>query len=152
MGIKQVSIGNKIIGGFLVVALSLAVGTAVGIWSLMFGVHAQEEAAVIRLRGQRSLEDQGGADRDHEVGAVAPHPLVDSAGRTRPSEKTDIGRVEESIRRDEGVRVPSPLEGGDGPVGSRPSILGGMEEGHEKVLSLLDAGGPNRGKHTRHGP
>ena len=52
---KQVSIRIKIIGGFLVVALSLAVGTGVGLWSLSVGVRAQEEAALVRLPAVNAL-------------------------------------------------------------------------------------------------
>ena len=144
MGIKQVSIGNKIIGGFLVVALSLAVGTAVGIWSLMFGVHAQEEAAVIRLPAVNALWKIKEAQTEimkSERSLLIPSSIPRDELALQKKRISDAWR-KASDGMKEFESLPRSKEETARWEAARPSWEA-WKKGHEKVLSLLDAGGPN---------
>ena len=142
--VKRLSIGTKILGGFLVVALLLLVGTGVGIWSLMFGVHAQEEAAAIRLPAVNALwkikEAQTEimkSERSLLIPSSIPREEL-SLQKTRIADawrKASDGMKEyESLLRakEETARWEA----------TRPSWEA-WKKGHERVLSLIDAGGPD---------
>jgi len=141
---KRFSIGTKIIGGFLVVALSLALGTAVGIWSLMFGVHAQEETAAVRIpavnalwkikeaqteimKSERSLLIPSSIPREEL--ALQKKQIADAWRKASDGMKEyeSLRRTKEETARWQATRPPWEE----------------WKKGHEKVLSLLAAGGPN---------
>ncbi len=124
-------------------AVSLAVGTAVGIWSLMIGVDAQEESSSIRLPALNALwkieEAQTGI-------MMSERSLLVPASISREDLSLQKARIADAWRRaSEGTKefesLPRSKEETDRWRATRPSWEA-WKAGHAKVLSLLDAGGP----------
>ena len=141
---KGVSIRIKVIGGFLVVALSLAVGTGVGLWSLRVGVRAQEEAALVRLPAVNALWKIKEAQTEimkSERSLLIPRSIPRDEFALQKKRIADAWR-----NASEGIKEFESLPRGKEETGlweaSRPSWEA-WKRGHEKVLHLLEAGGPN---------